>query len=383
MQLKSRKNIILTLLCVSISIGIFLAGLWPLNFFQQNSVSWLHEKDGVALQRYGIIYSKDLIGNDIFKGNEITVELVLHTREESGCRILSWYDTETGFEDLIIRQWKSHLIIHCRNSNSHNIEKYKKIGFRYALPIDSTVFVTITSDEISTTVYFNGKLKRTDKNFALAADNRLSGKQLILGNDPTGKSHWIGDISGCAIYNKSLPGDQVLENYIKWKQNGAIPVQEGQVMHYLFDEHAGSVIANTVSSDYSLVIPKYLHILRRDILTLSWKQFHFKRSTILDIFLNILGFIPLGFFFALYVSETKSTSKRTIYLTTLLTGFGVSLIIEILQTSLPSRSSSMLDLILNTAGTCIGLALLQFAFMFEGPQQLTNTRDLHLLRKTP
>lgn len=367
MQLKSRKNTILIVSCIFIIIGIFLAGLWPLNFFQKNSVSWLHEKNGVALKQYGIIYSKNTIDRDIFKGNEISVELVLHTRRESGCRILSWYDTETGFEDLIIRQWKSHLIIHCRNSDSYNIEKYRKIGFRYLLPIDSTVVITITSDKTGSAVYFNGRPKRTDKNFTLASDNRLSGKQLIFGNAPTGVSHWIGDISGCAIYNVSLKKDQVLDNYKKWKENGTLSIQEDQVMLYRFDERSGTVINNTISSDYSLVIPERFCILKRNILTLSWKQFYFRRSTILDIFLNILGFIPLGFFLALYVSETKSTSKRTIYLTTLLSGFCVSLMIEFLQIYLPSRDSSLLDLLLNTAGAFLGISLLHFSLLFDGP----------------
>ena len=101
------------------------------------------------------------------------------------------------------------------------------------------------------------------------------------------------------------------------------------------------------------------------MLSLPRNLFKLNRSNILDIFLNILGFIPLGFFLAIGISETRFHSKKQIYLLTILCGFIISLIIEILQTFLPSRDSSMLDFMLNVIGTFIGVFILHIASFFE------------------
>jgi glycopeptide antibiotics resistance protein len=90
------------------------------------------------------------------------------------------------------------------------------------------------------------------------------------------------------------------------------------------------------------------------------------RTDKIDIFVNILGFIPLGFFFALYFSEMKRGSLGKIYGYTLFTGFLTGLCIELLQMYLPTRNSNCVDLCMNTLGIFIGIALLHFSFQFEG-----------------
>jgi glycopeptide antibiotics resistance protein len=107
-------------------------------------------------------------------------------------------------------------------------------------------------------------------------------------------------------------------------------------------------------------------MLKKTILESPWRYLQLKRSEYLDIFLNILGFIPLGFFLALGIAEIRRQSRRQVFLLTLFTGFSTSLVIEGLQVYLPSRSSSMMDLLLNTLGTVVGIVLVQFALSFEG-----------------
>jgi glycopeptide antibiotics resistance protein len=74
-----------------------------------------------------------------------------------------------------------------------------------------------------------------------------------------------------------------------------------------------------------------------------------------DMGVNIAGFIPFGFFFALWFSLTPGIARPR--LTALLLGFTISLIIESLQYFLPTRDSSMTDLLNNTIGTALGVAL--------------------------
>ena len=74
-----------------------------------------------------------------------------------------------------------------------------------------------------------------------------------------------------------------------------------------------------------------------------------------DVVINIVGFIPFGFFFALWFSLTPGIARPR--LTALLLGFAISLAIETLQYFLPTRDSSMTDLLNNTIGTALGVAL--------------------------
>jgi glycopeptide antibiotics resistance protein len=69
---------------------------------------------------------------------------------------------------------------------------------------------------------------------------------------------------------------------------------------------------------------------------------------------NIIVFIPLGAALALALRE-RSASQRL--LLAILGGAGVSLVIELVQTAIPTRVTALDDWLLNTAGTAIGAAM--------------------------
>jgi glycopeptide antibiotics resistance protein len=73
--------------------------------------------------------------------------------------------------------------------------------------------------------------------------------------------------------------------------------------------------------------------------------------------LNIAGFIPLGFFFTVYFSLVRPIPRPRIMVVVL--GLTISLTIETAQYFLPTRDSSMTDVITNTLGTAIGVAFYQ------------------------
>ena len=76
--------------------------------------------------------------------------------------------------------------------------------------------------------------------------------------------------------------------------------------------------------------------------------------------LNLIGFIPFGFILAATLIKFGGTFEKHYFLITVLFCFTVSLIIEVLQAWMPSRSSSMPDLIFNTLGALIGAMILRF-----------------------
>jgi glycopeptide antibiotics resistance protein len=70
-----------------------------------------------------------------------------------------------------------------------------------------------------------------------------------------------------------------------------------------------------------------------------------------NLALNILLFVPFGFFLTLKKSSYKKKLKRFV----ILTGFLFSLFIELVQFAIPmGRSADVDDVILNTIGTFLG-----------------------------
>jgi VanZ family protein len=80
-----------------------------------------------------------------------------------------------------------------------------------------------------------------------------------------------------------------------------------------------------------------------------------KYWTSFDVGINVLGYAPFGFFLA--VGSLRSRRSGRVVLMATLAGAGTSLVMEMLQSYLPARVSSNLDLLLNTLGTFIGAAL--------------------------
>jgi glycopeptide antibiotics resistance protein len=94
------------------------------------------------------------------------------------------------------------------------------------------------------------------------------------------------------------------------------------------------------------------------VLHFPWHDdFQWNRSFFQDVSVNIVGFIPFGFFCAGLLIKARRFRMSAIYLMTILFGFAFSLSIELLQVYLPTRDSSLLDLTCNVAGTLIGVII--------------------------
>lgn len=90
---------------------------------------------------------------------------------------------------------------------------------------------------------------------------------------------------------------------------------------------------------------------------------------LIDVIGNVIVFIPVGFGLAGVLHQTSLCS--TFRLATL-GGFGLSLLIELSQLAIPSRSTDVDDLIFNTLGAAIGA--LGFVLLRQsGEGKLTKT----------
>lgn len=75
-----------------------------------------------------------------------------------------------------------------------------------------------------------------------------------------------------------------------------------------------------------------------------------------DVAINILGFIPLGYLMmSFFLSSDRIQKKIPVVCLTISTCIGISLLIELSQYYLPSRSSSLSDLLFNGLGAFGGI----------------------------
>jgi glycopeptide antibiotics resistance protein len=123
---------------------------------------------------------------------------------------------------------------------------------------------------------------------------------------------------------------------------------------YLFGERDGYIVHNQLGST-DLIIPARYLVLHSPFLALPWRHYHPTWSYWEDVGINIVGFIPLGYFLVAYFSAVRAT--RFAAPAVVLLGFFMSLSIESLQAYLPTRDSGMNDLITNTSGTLLGVLL--------------------------
>jgi hypothetical protein len=210
--------------------------------------------------------------------------------------------------------------------------------------------LTVTFGKSGTTVYRDGLLVR--RSSIRLSPGEISGR-IVIGNSPIFNDSWGGVIYGLAIYDAALTETQVARHYASWIK-GSVPADvEGDacIALYRFDEHSGSVFHNRVRPVNDLYAPPRYLVLRQTVLDPVWRAFKWSRGFWKDAFINIAGFMPFGCFVCAYLLAVES--DRPILIASA-TGGAVSLFIELVQTQLPTRDSSMSDLINNIVGTFLG-----------------------------
>jgi hypothetical protein len=374
----SRANRLLSAIFYIIVVVTLLFGLWPLNLWPHNEVYWLEHRSGIEIHRKGI-HGRYIPRGIVFSENtfeiptklesgipSFSIELYLQSKDDYGYgmgRIVS-FGTPGQHESLILAQWRKHLIIFTPNARGKNKNDYIELDLLKGLPKDSTRFFTITSGRKGTRLYINGDEKKYFPNvFLVSEDKSIEGK-MILGNSASGTEPWAGKIFGIGIYEDELSPEIVRKHYQSWLSNkiSTLSSTEEAIAIYSFDEGEGTIAASRLGQGKRLLIPKRFVLLERTILEPPWINFRFEKHFLYDFIINLLGFIPLGIMFTLYLRRIFGITGRRLFITTLICGSAISLIIELLQVLMPQRYSSLLDLVLNITGLCIGILIVQFIY---------------------
>ncbi len=367
-----RCNTWLSIACLLMVSFALLAGFWPFNFFPENQVRWIPGKDGIEFESSkdrkdcrggGMVQTRSAVvaGEKNFSRSlGMTIELWLKPfKEPRRCRarILSFYDASDQ-EVFFVGQWRSHLMVRGKLRRMGGKVVFREIGVRDVLTPEIPIFVTICSGENGIGVYIDGKVARQYPNLRLVKNvAELSAFVARLGNNREGTGAWAGQLYGLAFYGRSLTAKQVETDFKTWTSGAGmqgLEVTQKALALYRFDERRGRMIRSAVPGRAAFHMPSRLPAEKK-LLKASCPLNH----EISDLLVNFLGFLPLGFLFCLRVLVMRS--KRVSILESVVfavaAGTLLSFCIEWGQVALPTRDSSLTDLMVNFLGTVAGAML--------------------------
>ena len=368
--------------CLLVLVIYFIFGLWPFNFLPRNGVQSLPEEPGVRFNGKGMAYAE----RPIFQGADLqasdsaasfTVELWLQASAEPTDGVPAIFTIYDGRlpENMLIGQWRSEVLLRLPFADPKAILQYREVGASEALPKGKASFLTITGDRAGTVFFQNGKLKKRYPGFRTPAAN-LNGAFTLCAAAGMHRA-WKGTMYGLALYSRSLAEEEVGDHYRSWmaKKMDRLRSEEGLEALFLFEGVAlpGKVM-DLSSRHHDLVVPEIYHVVDKIVLSSLVEDFRFSWSYFQDMLVNTLGFVPLGFFFFLcFGGRYPYLQRKTLLAMTLSLGVAVSLSIELLQYFLPTRSSQMMDLLLNSIGGWTGIRVAQS--LWRKDMEPVKTRD--------
>ena len=345
---------------LALLVLILFFGLRFRDFSLTNHVAWLDGRNGIRIGHNGIAYAE--IGLPRKRAADaptaLTIEMALKAEDNAGDRFRFVLSVNGGQDEaqLLLGQWRHSLIV--MNGDDYDGHRgIPKLGVRDALPPQTSRLITVTADGGGTRVYLDGVLADASSRFTLHLPVHQPLLHLVLGNSIYARHSWSGDVYGLAIYPYAFTPEQVAHQSRLWRseQRFAALAATNATVFYAFAEGRGVAAADGSGAARDLQLPPRMKILAKEVLAAPWQGNGLSRQLILDMLINVAGFMPFGFFlYALLLRSTPPRQRLAIPLT-----IGVclvtSLTIEVVQAWIPSRSSQSLDLILNTAGGGLGV----------------------------
>jgi VanZ family protein len=362
-------------ICIAICAGYFFVGLWPCEFHPRNNLGWRPGASGTFFGWPSIIYSERWfdLGRTAAPpagAGAVTIELYVaseHRPAREVGSILTLYDGELP-ENLVIAQWKYDLLLRTPSNDARGRRTFREFGIDAGLYPGTRRFLGLASGPGGTVIYVDGVPAKAFPRLTLHPET-LRGR-LILGDSPQGNRRWAGKMFGVAIFSRTLTAYEMARHQRLWtgSQPHQLRSEAGLSALYFLDERSGNTVPDRSPARNPLLIPESYQVLSKTFLVSPWEDPHPYFSDTGDVVINVVGFIPFGFFYFIYRDQVGPGRRfRSAALTMTASGI-ISLAIELIQVYLPTRSSSLTDLICNVGGSFIGLimALLALTVLRRG-----------------
>jgi hypothetical protein len=404
--------------------GVLFFGLRPKAYNFANNVSLTNDGLGLGFEKYSMAYTRAFEPQMVRqKENSTGLSVFLHLRPEpdfdDGFGLIVVMHNGNDAEQLIIGQWKSHIIAMNGDDYAHKrrlpriaFDTVKYLGIDKSRVVESEIVksridksrvvesgiggsridksrvvesgiggsriaksridksesglqMIVTSGRSGTRLYIDGKLIKEKANLMLKLPAG-EGTRLILGNSPYGNASWHGEIYGLALY-PGVFSEKEIDSMDSSRDGSAYPDQLGgaaALFAYDFKQHKGNRVKDLSGNSIDIQIPDRVVPLKKKILAWPRPGLEIDRRLFVDVGLNFLGFVPLGFLVAAVLLNAGTLSIRQRISLAVAVCFLVSLGIEVTQAWLPSRDSSMVDLVMNTMGAGGGAGTFIFTTRF-------------------
>jgi VanZ family protein len=344
----------------AVVLSVLVACLWPFRFHPENNVSWIAERDGIRFGTHGSVVSSAYFrvpGDEA--ASPCSLELWLAPAFSSASSSILAFSTPANPLQLQLIQSLDDLFVNKERADRQWRRDEKHLAIVSLFQKDRSVFIDISGDSGSTTVFIDGSPRLRSTDFRLTCES-LTGI-LVLANSPKQYAPWQGSIFALALYRGSLDTAAILRHYRAFSSGTPMDTADlkNALAVYNFSERQRQVIHDQTKTAPDLAIQNSYSILHPPFLTPAWQEFSPARWYLADLAVNIAGFIPPGFFICATLLRLRG--KHPVALATI-AGFLLSLTIEILQAYIPMRNSGTTDLITNTLGAGIGAAFYVYVF---------------------
>jgi hypothetical protein len=236
---------------------------------------------------------------------------------------------------LVLGRWTDHLIV-MNGDDYKNRFKHPRISARLT-PKHRTdgVNIRIRSSQTRTFIELDGEVISEREGNLFKIPSSPDPGRLVLGNSVYGSNSWAGEMTSFELGSV-----------------GSV----NKLFRYRMSDLVRDRVSNLGAVSCALTIPSRRVVVDRQFL--AWRfnhQFEFNRSFVSDFVVNLFGFIPFGVALSGMLHGRRMPLLQRVCV--VVAAALVSLLIEHLQTWLPSRSSSSLDLLLNIAGGGLGAVL--------------------------
>jgi hypothetical protein len=333
--------------------GMLVACLWPFHA-PKNTVSWASGRHAVVFGLSGVLLSSDSLtvpGDP--EASSCSLELWLRPDPSRDLgSILAIYSAENP-RQLTIEQWHTGFAVRSASIGDPVRTGSAQSYTHGVFAPGKAVFVTVTSGERGTEVYVDGTLRKVTPSFRIT-NKMLSGK-MVAGTAATTAYAWPGELRGLGIYGYTLSSTQVLRHLARWTSTirPNISDLDGPLALYVFAEGTGNRLRDEAPGGIDLYMPAHYVIpAKRALAPPDFDHLN-------DIIANIIGFVPLGFTLCGYLLASRRMRPAVVATAAICGAF--SLLIESIQILLPTRDSSMTDVITNILGGAIGALLYRWS----------------------
>ena len=221
---------------------------------------------------------------------------------------------------------------------------------------ESTVWIELIYNGSELTLLKNGSVRKVVTIGNLDFSRWNSSYPFVFANGGDGMNPWSGTIFSFDIFDSvvKISDRQQLETIRNQLQPIiCLPVHPEQTGLY---QLKGNI------STPSIVIPAYFNPPGKSLLVSLLNLIEWGHIDYMDFFLNTLLFVPFGFLLRLLLEKHTNRYYLSLFIT-IIAGLFLTITIETLQSYLPIRYTSILDVLSNTLGTIAGAMIITFSWV--------------------